>query len=67
MSTRTRLPQEQGPRTAETSFIEGRYTGHVLTGAEKLATREVAYEFSKMDYSKVEVRYISKERGGLGN
>ena len=63
MSTRTRLPKEQGPRTAETSFIKGWQS---FTGPEKLATREVEYEFPKMDHSKVEARFISAERGGLG-
>ena len=63
MSTRTRLPKEQGPRTAETSFIKGWQS---FTGPEKLATKEVDYAFPKMDHEKVEARFISKERGGLG-
>ena len=66
MATRTRLPKEQGPRTAETSFIEG---WDSYTGSEKLATKEVNYEFPNMLYDKGEARFISKEskeRGGLG-
>ena len=53
--------------TEETSFIEGNPSGHVFTAAEKLGTMEVEQHFPDMDHSKVEVRYISKERGGLGD
>ena len=53
-------------RTAETSFIERNTSGHVFTAAEKLGTMEVRQHFPDMDHSKVEVRYIAQERGGLG-
>ena len=68
----TKLPDEKtglsftSKGTAETSFIEGNPSGHVFTAAEKLGTMEVEQRFPDMDHSKVEVRYISKDRGRLG-
>ena len=38
-----------------------------MTAAENLSTMEVKQHFPAMDHSKIEVRYISKERGGLGD
>ena len=68
----TKLPDEKNglpstsKGTAETSFIERNPSGHVFTAAEKLGTMEVEQHFPDMDHSKVGVRYISQERGGLG-
>ena len=53
--------------TEETSFIEGTPSGRIITAAEQLGTIEVEQHFPTMDHSKVEVRYISQERGGLGD
>ena len=69
----TKLPDEKkglpstSKGTAETSFIEGNPSEHVLTTAEKLGTMEVEQHFPNIDHSKVAVRYISQERGGLGD
>ena len=53
--------------TEETSFIEGTPSGRIMSAAEQVATREVEQHFPTMDRDKVEVRYISQERGGLGD
>ena len=68
MSTRTRLPQEQqGPRTAETSFITGDTQGRrVLTPLEETAWREVSGEFPLADTSKLNMRYKVAPRAGEG-
>ena len=68
MSTRTRLPQEQqGPRTAETSFITGDTQGQrVLTMREEMAWREVSGEFPLADTSKLDMRYKVAPRAGGG-
>ena len=52
--------------TEETSFIVGTPSGRIMTATENLAKRKIDQRFPTMDHSKVEVRYISKERGGLG-
>ena len=67
MSTRTRLPQEYGPRTAETSFITGDTQGQrVLATQENLAWREVSGEFPLADTSKLDMRYKVAPRAGGG-
>ena len=68
MSTRTRLPPEQqGSRTAETSFITGDTQDHrVLTMRENLAWREVRGEFPLADTSKLDVQYKVAPRAGGG-
>ena len=68
MSTRTRLPQEQGPRTAETSFITGDTQGQrVRTMQENVAWREVSEEFPLADTSKLDMRYkVAPRAGGSG-
>ena len=68
MSTRTRLPQEeQGPRTAETSFITGDTQGQrVRTMQEEMAWREVSGEFPLADTSKLDMRYTEAPRAGGG-
>ena len=68
MSTRTRLPQEQqGPSTAETSFITGDTQGRrVLTTLEETAWREVSGEFPLADKSKLDMRYKVAPRAGGG-
>ena len=67
MSTRTRLPQEYGPRTAETSFITGDTQGQrVQTMQENLAWREVRGEFPLADTSKLDMRYKVAPRAGRG-
>ena len=67
MSTRTRLPQEYGPRTAETSFITGDTQGQrVRTMQEEMAWREVSGEFPLADTSKLDMRYKVAPRAGGG-
>ena len=67
MSTRTRLPQEQGPRTAETSFITGDTQGQrVRTMREEMAWSEVRREFPLADTSKLDVQYKETPRAGGG-
>ena len=39
----------------------------IMTAAERMRTVEVELHFPTMGHSKVEVRYISKERGGSGD
>ena len=58
MATRTRLPQEQGPRFEETSF------GGEPT--ERLAWAEVKQEFENADERKLKLRYRTKPRAGGG-
>ena len=57
MSTRTRLPQERGPRTEETSF-----GGDEPTGG--MAWKELRGEFEMADESKLKARYKEKPRSG---
>ena len=65
MTTRTRLPKEQGPRTSETSFIEGDTQGERLrTMLENEAWSEVKWEFENADRSKLDVRYKVAARSG---
>ena len=68
MCTRTRLPQEQqGPRTAETSFITGDTQGQrVRNMREEKAWREVNGEFLLADTSKLDMRYKVALRAGGG-
>ena len=68
ISTRTRLPQEQqGPRTAETSFITGDTQGRrVQNMREEMAWREVSEEFLLADTSKLDMRYKVAPRAGRG-
>ena len=58
MATRTRLPQERGPRIAETSF------GGEPT--ERMAWSEIKWEFEMADESKLKARYRSTPRAGWG-
>ena len=60
MVTRTRLPQERGPRTAETSFMTEK------TMNERMAWREVKGEFEMADESKLKVRYVEAPKAGGG-
>ena len=58
MATRTRLPQERGPRIAETSF-----------GGEPTAStawKEIKWEFEMADESKLKARYRTAPRAGGG-
>ena len=57
MTTRTRLPQERGPRTEETSFGGDEPTG-------RLAWQEIRGEFEMADESKLKARYKEKPRSG---
>ena len=67
MSTRTRLPQEQGSRTAESPFITRDTQGQrVLTTQENVAWREVSGEFPLADTSKPDMRYKVTPRAGGG-
>ena len=67
MSTRTRLPQEYGSRTAETSFITGYTQGQrVRTMQENMAWSEVSGEFPLADQSKLDVQYKVAPRAGGG-
>ena len=67
MSTRTRLPEEYGSRTAETSFITGDTQGQrVRTMREEMAWREVSDEFPLADRSKLDVQYKVAPRAGWG-
>ena len=59
MTTRTRLPQERGPRTDETSFGGDEPTG-------RLAWQEIREEFEMADESKLKARYKTKPRAGGG-
>ena len=58
MTDRTRLPQERGPRIAETSF------GGEPT--ERMAWQEVTQEFEMADESKLKAHYKEKPRAGGG-
>ena len=58
MATRTRLPQEQGPRFEETSF------GGEPTA--RLAWAEIKEEFENADGNKLKARYNTKPRAGGG-
>ena len=58
MATRTRLPQESGPRIAETSF------GGEPT--ERMAWSEIKGEFTRADESKLKARYKVAPRAGGG-
>ena len=64
----TRLPQEQqGPRTAETSFITGETQDQrVRTMQENMAWREVSDEFPLTDRNKLDVQYKVAPRAGGG-
>ena len=64
----TRLPQEQqGPSTAETSFIIGDTQGQrVRTMQENMAWREVSEEFPLADRNKLDVQYKVAPRAGGG-
>ena len=64
----TRLPQEQqGPRTAETSFITGDTQGQrVRTMQENMAWREVSDKFPLADRNKLDVQYKVAPRVGGG-
>ena len=65
MATRTRLPQESRPRTAETSFIEGDTQRQRLrTMLENEAWNEVELEFENAKKDKLDVRYKGAARSG---
>ena len=71
MSTRTRLPPEQkGPRTAETSFIEGAQSLQAIKeGQKQSAWDEIQWDFPNPDKSKIDARYAvapisGQDRGG---
>ena len=55
MTERSGLPKP-GPKTGETSFIEGEPSGRVLT-AKNMATVKVEKDYPSMDHSKVEAGY----------
>ena len=58
LATRTRLPQERGPRIAETSF-----------GGEPTAStawKEIKWEFEMADESKLKARYRTAPKAGGG-
>ena len=57
MTTRTRLPQESGPRTAETSFIEGDARQNLRNAMAGDAWKDVKKEFENADATKLDVRY----------
>ena len=59
MTTRTRLPQERGHFTDETSFGGDEPTG-------RIAWQEIREEFEMADESKLKARYKTKPRAGGG-
>ena len=59
MTTRTRLPQERGHLTDETSFGGDEPTG-------RIAWQEIREEFEMADESKLKARYKTKPRAGGG-
>ena len=70
MTTRTKLPQESGPRTAETSFIEGDRRQNLRNAMEEDAWQDVKDEFEQVDKTKIDVRYKAppisgKDSGGI--
>ena len=66
MTTRTRLPQESGPRTAETNLSEGDTLQNLRTNLKIEAWREVKMEFEDADEDQLDVRYKAAPISGKG-
>ena len=76
MSTRTRLPKEQGLHTEETNLSEEdsqdrkltdieKKAGRELTAKEKMVFEEVIHEFKLADLRKLDGRYVWAPRAGI--
>ena len=62
MATRTRLPKERRPRTAETSFSTG-FGGPILT-QEQMARAEISSEFPNASLTELNLKYEETKRSG---